>query len=684
MKVLLIALVIAQASAGNPLSTVLELMDELTAKLIKDGDEEQKAFVKFTEWCDDATKNFGFEIETLTSRKNKLEAKIAEESSTIDACTAKIEELAANIATDSKDLKDATDVRNKEVAEFEAAQSELVDTVDTLSRAIGILEREMAKNPAAFTQVDVSSIDSLLKGLDAVVEAASFTIADKQKITSLVQAQQGNDDPGAPDPAAYKSHSTNILDVLEDMKEKAEEQLATLRKEETNTKHNFNLLKQSLEDQIAADTKEKGEETDAKSAAAESKATAEEDLAATNKDLAETKNNLADTNSDCMSVAADHDATVAGRKEELKVIATAKKILSGTTSGAVDQTYSMLQVASRLRTRSDLAGAEVVTALKQLAKTHNSEDLAQLASHVAAVLQYGASAGEDPFIKIKGLIKAMIAKLTKTMNAEADEKAWCDEQMAKTEERQTELEDDVAKLTAKIDQESAASATLKDEVAALQGELAALAKLQAQMDKIRAEEHATYVDAKADLELGLTGVRKALGVLRDYYGGAASGASMLQDGIMQPAKPELHAKSSGAGGSIIDILEVCESDFAKNLAQEEATESDALAEYEKVTQENAVTKTTKVQDVKYKTQEFIGLDKSIAQNKGDRKSTQSELDAVNDYYDKVKGKCIAKPETYEERKKKRAAEIAGLKEALSILENEVAFTQKRNHRFLGQ
>merc|ERR1711974_417819 len=117
--------------------------------------------------------------------------------------------------------------------------------------------------------------------------AASFSNADKHKLAALVQAQQGSDDegPGAPDPAAYKTHSTNILDVLEDMKEKAEEQLSTLRKEETNTKHNFNLLKQSLEDQIAADTKEKAEETEDKAAAAEAKATAEADLATTVKDL---------------------------------------------------------------------------------------------------------------------------------------------------------------------------------------------------------------------------------------------------------------------------------------------------------------------------------------------------------------------------------------------------------------
>merc|ERR1719253_1076669 len=126
------------------------------------------------------------------------------------------------------------------------------------------------------------------------------------------------------------------------------------------------------------------------------------------------------------------------------------------------------------------------------------------------------------------------------------------------------------------------------------------------MDKVRAEQNAAYVSAKADLELGLSGVGKALQVLRKYYQGATA---LLQDD--QPSKPVFHSKASGAGGSIIDILEVVESDFAKNLAEEEATEADALSTYEDRTQEIKVSTATKSQDVKYKTQEFKGLDKDV-------------------------------------------------------------------------
>ena len=54
----------------------------------------------------------------------------------------------------------------------------------------------------------------------------------------------------------------------------------------------------------------------------------------------------------------------------------------------------------------------------------------------------------------------------------------------------------------------------------------------------------------------------------------------------------------------------------------------------------------------------------------------------NRYWDKLQPMCVAKPESYEERKKRREAEIAGLKEALRILEEESgsAFLQIRSIR----
>merc|ERR1719375_2878412 len=334
-----------------------------------------------------------------------------------------------------------------------------------------------------------------------------------------------------------------------------------------------------------------------------------------------------------------------------------------------------MQTATNLKS----LGADVVSVVQRLADQHHSTELAQLASRVATTIKYGTATGEDPFAKVKGLINDMIAKLMKEAEAEASHKAYCDEEMAKTKAKKDELTADIEKLTSKIDVASARSADLKEEVKELQKELAELAESQAEMDKVREETHKAFVEAKADLEEGLEGIRGALSVLREYY--QADAALLQQAGglgafMQQPAPPTKHEKASGAGGGIIDMLEVIESDFAKNLAQEEEEEAAAQTEYEKLTQENKVTKTTKEQDVKYKTKEFTGLDKEIAELTGDREGAQTELDAVLEYYEKIKDQCIAKPEPYEERKKRRDAEIAGLKEALSILEGEAVFVQK--------
>jgi len=675
-------LLVAPALAANPMSKVFELMDELTAKIKAEGEAEAKAYNEYFAWCDDTSKNAQFEIKTATSEKEELEASIGELTSSIAASTTKIEELSAAIASDTKELKEATAIREKEVADFEKAEAELVDTVDTLDRAVAILEREMAKSPGSFAQIDTTNTKMLAQALGAVVEAAAFSGHDKTKLMALVQSKDDDDDldMGAPAAAVYESKSGSIVDVLADMKDKADSELDELRKAEGNAKHNFNMLKQSLDDQIAADSTDLDQEKSSKAEAEEGKATAEGDLVVTTKELADVTAELATASANCMQTAADHEATVAARNEELGVIAEARKIIAEATGGAVEQSYSFLQIS----TRSDLKKSEVITVIKNLARKHHSAALAQLASRVDAVVRYGSQGGEDVFTKIKGMIGDMIAKLEKEAEEDATEKAYCDEEMAKTEAKQTELEDDISKLSAKIDKAAATSAKRKEQVKELQANLAALAKEQAELDAIRSEEHAAYSKAKSELEAGINGVQKALGVLRDYYGGAALIQSDDFSMMQQPAMPEKHAAAGGAGGSIINLLEVCESDFSSNLAKEETQESDAASEYDKITQENKVSKTMKDQDVKYKTQEFKSLDKNIAEFSGDKGTLSTELGAVNEYYSKLKDRCVAKPESYADRKARREAEIQGLKEALQVLEEETAFVQRKRKGLRGK
>merc|ERR1719387_827207 len=140
------------------------------------------------------------------------------------------------------------------------------------------------------TQVDSSNFKALLQSLDTVIDAAAFSRNDKQKLIALVQARQTADTDedaaeeateaqlGAPDPAAYKSHSKGIVEVLEDMLEKAKADLAELRKAEGAAQHNYDMLKLALDDELANSDKNMAAEKDKKNGCEIDKADAEAGL----------------------------------------------------------------------------------------------------------------------------------------------------------------------------------------------------------------------------------------------------------------------------------------------------------------------------------------------------------------------------------------------------------------------
>merc|ERR1719409_659486 len=101
-------------SDTNPLAKTIELLSSLEAKIVKEGEEEAKAYKEYVEWCDDAAANLANEIKTLTSKKEELTATIAKASADIEAAASKIEELAGAIAAADGELKDATAIREKE------------------------------------------------------------------------------------------------------------------------------------------------------------------------------------------------------------------------------------------------------------------------------------------------------------------------------------------------------------------------------------------------------------------------------------------------------------------------------------------------------------------------------------------------------------------------------------------
>merc|ERR1719359_1618359 len=112
-----------------------------------------------------------------------------------------------------------------------------------------------------------------------MVQSAAFSSADASRLTALVQNSQSDADDdadvGAPDAAVYEGHSGGIISTLQGLLDKAEAQLADARKTETGSLHNFEMLKQALEDEIKFATKDMDEAKANSAAASERRATAE-------------------------------------------------------------------------------------------------------------------------------------------------------------------------------------------------------------------------------------------------------------------------------------------------------------------------------------------------------------------------------------------------------------------------
>jgi len=654
-----------EAVEANPIEKVVQMMSDLSAKIIAEGADCQKNYEEYSEWCEDRAKEVGFEIKTGKQTKADLEATIVEETSSAQELSTKIEELASDISSDEADLAAATTIRTKEAADFAAESTELKSTIDMVERAITVIEKEMAGGAASMMQL--KNAGSLAQALEIMAKASMISAGDAKALNSFVQTNDDDDDlnTGAPDAAVYAGHSGGIVDTLTGILDKAQQQLNAATGQETTSKNNYDQLKQSLSDEVKYANKDKAAATKNLDVSAEKKAAAEGDLGVTTKDLNEDIKDLAGLHAECMSKASDFEAEVTSRGEELKALAMAKKAVVESTAGAGGQSYSFFQSNSLITSKVDLARFEAVRYIKDLARKQNAPALAQLASRMASVIRMEGGNREDVFAKIKGMVTDMIAKLEQEAADAADLKGWCDKEIAEATEKKEDTTAEVEKLTTKLDSATARSKTLKEEVATLQQELAELSRTQSEMDGLRSKEKASFEKNQPEMEMGLKGVKLALKILNDYYATAAA-----------------HSSAEGAGSGIIGMLEVIESDFTKGLSELEAIESQAASAYDMQTKENAVTKTTKDQDVKYKTKEAAGLDKSASELSTDREGVQSELDATLEYLASLAKKCTYKVESYAERKARRESEVEGLKNALDILESETALVQTKASRAL--
>merc|ERR1719506_3532880 len=122
-----------------------------------------------------------------------------------------------------------------------------------------------------------------------------------------------------------------------------------------------------------------------------------------------------------------------------------------------------------------------------------------------------------------------------------------------------------------------------------------------------------------------------------------------------------------ANGGALGLMEVCQSDFEKLLAETESAEADSVKVYDEFMADSAQDKAVKETDQKHKVAEKSTKESDKATALKDLRITQEELHAAMEYYEKLKPDCEVKVMSYAEKKAAREAEIESLKEALTLL-----------------
>jgi len=635
----------ASAAAVTPVQKVLTMMTEMKTNGEKMMKEEASTYASYTEWVSDTSRQLGFEIKTSNSDIEKYLATAAKADSDVSELGNAIGKLNGDLATTEGEKADATAIRKSQHADYATLSADYGESVDALERAIQTMQARSGAVPeaSAFLQQQAAKVPGM-----------------RRVLAAFLQESQTAQVTGGPAVAAYEFQSGGIVALLEKFLTKFQGELEEVETEERNQSNNFDLELINLSNTIDYLKKEIEEKSVHKTKRARASAQTKSNLASTQKDLAEDEKTLADTKATFAAKSDQFKANQEVRVAELEAISKAIEIISDpSVSGSygkhinlVQTKTSFLQVRSA-RTLSRKVSQRLVTFLQRKAALLSSIALKTLAAQVES----------NPFDKVVKMIEGLVAKLKEEAAAEAEHKAWCDEQLHDNKLKREKKTSKVNKLTATIEALTQDIASMGKKIQTLKEEQVALTMAMSKATTQRDLEKSTNTDTMKDAAAGEQATKAALVVLREFY---ASQGSFLQQA------PEMAAYSgmSSAKGGVVGMLEVITSDFARLHADTKASESAAASEYASFFADATASKKSK-HDLEFKTSlEKDQTEFEKSETTKDLEATQVELDRSLEYQQYLKPVCLEVHVSYEERVAHRKEEIAALKEAYEILDKK--------------
>merc|ERR1719262_318714 len=519
-------------------------------------EDEAARFAEYKTFCKDTAWDKTTSIKTATAAIEQLSADIDKGASDAAEAAKAISTLNADLTAWKSDITVSTRERHEAKAVFDAVYLDYTESIDAVKRALATLKAGPGLSAASLLQV--KSLLSLNK-VPAQAKNQILAFLQNAPTNALLQDAEMLEQPQAK-AVNYESSSGSIIEMVESLGDKFEDERAALEEKEPTEKHSYDMMMQDLNSQVSHATEEMDSKVAFKAKTEEQKAADEGDLADTKASKADDEKFLADLTAECEQKAIDFEARQKTRQEELDAIGEAIEIMSSdTVAGSGTKHLPQLiqkkhSAFAQLRASSSSSVQQVVaTYLNDQAKRQNSRVLSLIATKVTA----------DPFKKIVKMIKDMITKLTEEAQEEADHKGFCDSELSSNKATRDTKTEESDTLKATIEELTADIGKLAEQISELSAAIAAIDKAVSEATAQREAEKEKNTITIADAKAGKEAVARAMSVLKAYYDKAATNTALLQNKV--PGSPATFDKpyTGMEGGGVMGMLEVCESDFAR-------------------------------------------------------------------------------------------------------------------------
>mmetsp|Transcript_150419 Transcript_150419/g.273667 ORF Transcript_150419/g.273667 Transcript_150419/m.273667 type:complete len:699 (+) Transcript_150419:72-2168(+) len=650
------------AAKARPVSKVIALLKDMLKELEKEADEDEEIYDKIACWCETNDKEKTAAIKAAEAKIADLESKIAQYTAKSAQLGTEIKGLEKEMAANQAALDQATSIREKQLAEFNAEEKDLLESISALKAAIVVL----SKHHSSLLQIPRSHLMGVVASVQremqkhANILAGVLTHSERKAMSAFLQAPQDYFDSTPTFKQAYAPQSGDIFGILSQMKETFESNLSESSKEEMANSKAYEELKAAKEAQIAANADQISKKTMELANTDEKNAQAKQDIEDTKASLSADEQFLMMLKEKCSLTDKEWEDRQKTRQMEMKAVSEALSILSSDDAHDLfTKTFNptLLQESSMNTERR----AEASKLLSRVAQKLHSSQLASLAVSVRL----------DVFTQVKKAIDDMIAQLLVEKADEIKHKDFCVEELNQNQLQTEKKEREKADLIAKIEDLESTIKSLADAIAALEAEVAEMQVQLKRAGEDREKENKEFQMTIADQRETQKLLSKALEFLKGFYDKKAA-AALVQHKKQEPAGPppppgfETYEKSAASGG-VMSMIQQIISDAKAMEAETIRSEEDAQKAYEDFVKETNASIEAKNKDIVNKSKSKAQAEKELVTAKSDKDDVLLELDQLSNSKAELNKSCDFVLKNFEIRQTARDEEIEALKQAKAIL-----------------